>query len=160
MPERSDSQLRKKAIRSDKDPLLDEVMPETRLTRRQELLIEARVDQYVKIADVLRQIYELSVGTGNTSALDAVAARIVPITRELPGIKIIDDIDLNIVSNPNFYSISWDSFFNFWKRPYGGLYIPVTYNIWAILKLINQYFFLEKHISFSSSCTRKEGALS
>lgn len=40
------------------------------------------------------------------------------------------DDDYNIYENPYFRSGQW---MEFWKNPYMGFYIPVTYSVWAVL---------------------------
>lgn len=41
------------------------------------------------------------------------------------------DDDLNILANPRFYPVTLHSLVEYWRRPYQGLYIPLTYTIWA-----------------------------
>ena len=43
------------------------------------------------------------------------------------------DDKLNITENPHFYQVRPDTALSFWREPYGGLYIPLTYTVWGAL---------------------------
>jgi tetratricopeptide (TPR) repeat protein len=42
------------------------------------------------------------------------------------------DDPVNITSNPHLNPVTAESFRRFWSEPYGYLYIPVTYSMWAV----------------------------
>ncbi|NTV12517.1 MAG: tetratricopeptide repeat protein [Desulfobulbaceae bacterium] len=43
------------------------------------------------------------------------------------------DDPLNVQANPLVQNFSLDSFLRFWRQPYEGLYIPLTYTLWGLL---------------------------
>jgi len=43
------------------------------------------------------------------------------------------DDSINITTNPKVTSFSLAGLFSFWQQPYLNLYIPLTYNLWAVL---------------------------
>lgn len=56
---------------------------------------------------------------------------------------LIDD-DLHINNNPVLTQPSLKKIFYLWKEPYQGLYIPVTYSVWAIQKSIAETLYSPK----------------
>ncbi|MBX3411098.1 MAG: tetratricopeptide repeat protein [Pirellulales bacterium] len=42
------------------------------------------------------------------------------------------DDEFNIPGNKNLHPISWQGIWNHWRKPYGALYIPVTYTFWGL----------------------------
>ena len=49
-----------------------------------------------------------------------------------------DDM-VNVYNNPYFNPVTPGNIFQFWQKPYEGLYIPVSYTVWAVEALISQY---------------------
>lgn len=49
-----------------------------------------------------------------------------------------DDM-VNVYNNPYLNPVTPENIFHFWQKPYEGLYIPVSYTVWAIEALISQY---------------------
>lgn len=45
---------------------------------------------------------------------------------------ILLDDDQHLFSNPAMLNPSIEKTFEFWKKPYFGLYVPVTYTVWAV----------------------------
>lgn len=43
------------------------------------------------------------------------------------------DDRVNVWDNPLVRDFSFDGFLQFWRRPYEGLYIPLTYTVWGLL---------------------------
>ncbi len=43
------------------------------------------------------------------------------------------DDDINVASNPAFNPPTLDGVLHFWKEPFAGLYVPVTYTAWGLL---------------------------
>jgi len=43
------------------------------------------------------------------------------------------DDDINVYENPHLHPITADTFAQVWTAPYVGLYIPVSYSVWAAL---------------------------
>ena len=43
------------------------------------------------------------------------------------------DDQLHVTANPFVQRDSPDRFVHFWRHPYGKLYVPLTYNLWAVL---------------------------
>ena len=48
------------------------------------------------------------------------------------------DDDLHITSNPHLNPLTWKSLSFFWTSPYEGLYIPVSYNVFAAESLLSK----------------------
>lgn len=46
------------------------------------------------------------------------------------------DDRLNVQNNPLIQNFSFTSFLRFWRQPYEGLYIPLTYTLWGIVATI------------------------
>jgi tetratricopeptide (TPR) repeat protein len=47
------------------------------------------------------------------------------------------DDNLNIYENPLLKNLSLANLLRFWQRPYEGLYIPLTYSVWALVAKIS-----------------------
>lgn len=45
-----------------------------------------------------------------------------------------DDMPTHLVENPYLNPPSLKNLIHFWKEPYEGLYIPVSYNLWGVIK--------------------------
>ena len=56
-----------------------------------------------------------------------------------------DDIDIHLTYNPYLLK---KKFIHFWKEPYRGLYIPISYNVWGLLNIISIYFSSKVHNPF------------
>jgi hypothetical protein len=50
---------------------------------------------------------------------------------------MVDDHE-HIFNNTHLLPISWDSISYFWLHPYQSLYIPVSYNVFALLATVSQ----------------------
>ncbi len=48
------------------------------------------------------------------------------------------DDSVNILDNPLFQSVTWAHVGAFWQAPYEGLYIPLTYTVWAAVVWLTQ----------------------
>ena len=48
------------------------------------------------------------------------------------------DDRVNLVENPFYNPVTWHGLVRFWRSPYEGLYIPVTYTFWGILAWISR----------------------
>ncbi len=51
---------------------------------------------------------------------------------------VLWDDDINIFANPRLQSDSPSGLSSFWKAPYTGLYIPVTYSAWTLLARVSE----------------------
>ena len=49
-----------------------------------------------------------------------------------------DDETTHLAANPHLADLSLASFFQLWSAPYKGLYIPVSYTAWGLLKPVGQ----------------------
>jgi protein O-mannosyl-transferase len=47
--------------------------------------------------------------------------------------RFLWDDDSNIVENPGLNPVTLAKVMDFWQRPYGRLYVPLTYTVWAAL---------------------------
>jgi tetratricopeptide (TPR) repeat protein len=56
------------------------------------------------------------------------------------------DDDQHIYANPRFHPLSWSHVGAFWSAPYAGLYIPLTYTVWALLVWLS-------HVCFAGALT-------
>src|SRR5262245_10717396 len=45
---------------------------------------------------------------------------------------VLWDDGLHVFENPYLQSLTFDNILAFWREPYGELYIPLTYNLWAL----------------------------
>lgn len=62
------------------------------------------------------------------------------------GFIALDD-SKHIWSNPYVVTLSWANLKMFWQNPYYGLFIPLVYNIWAVVAAITQWLGLEHAIT-------------
>ena len=58
-----------------------------------------------------------------------------------------DDSRLHLHSNPYLVDISLANLRQFWTAPYQGMYIPLTYTLWGLLKLWSGDFSASSRIS-------------
>jgi len=58
------------------------------------------------------------------------------------GFEFLDyDDNLNVYENPLLENLSASNLLRFWQRPYEGLYIPLTYTVWAMLVKVSAMLF-------------------
>ncbi|MDP2106846.1 MAG: hypothetical protein Q8J76_12700, partial [Desulfobulbaceae bacterium] len=56
------------------------------------------------------------------------------------GFEFLDyDDNLNVYENPLLSNISASNLLRFWQKPFEGLYIPLTYTVWALLTKISSF---------------------
>src|SRR5215813_6547542 len=48
------------------------------------------------------------------------------------------DDDVNIIANTYFQPVTWAHIGALWQAPYEGLYIPLTYTVWAAVVWLTQ----------------------
>jgi tetratricopeptide (TPR) repeat protein len=52
------------------------------------------------------------------------------------------DDDQHVYENPRFQPTTWTQVGKFWRAPYAGLYMPLTYTTWAMLTWLSRTFFV------------------
>jgi protein O-mannosyl-transferase len=52
--------------------------------------------------------------------------------------RFLWDDDSNIVENPGLNPVTLPKVIDFWQRPYGRLYVPLTYTVWAALAELSE----------------------
>ena len=57
------------------------------------------------------------------------------------------DDDHHVYANPRFQPTTWAQVGRFWRAPYAGLYMPLTYTTWAVLTWFSEAFFAEGMIA-------------
>ena len=57
---------------------------------------------------------------------------------QVVGYQFLDyDDNINIYENPLLKNLTLGNLLRFWQRPYEGLFIPITYSVWALLVKIS-----------------------
>lgn len=74
----------------------------------------------------------------NKKPLIALLLVVLVVFGPVVGHQFLDyDDAINITANPHVSNFSIDGLLGFWQKPYVNLYIPVTYNLWAILAKVS-----------------------
>lgn len=67
-------------------------------------------------------------------AMPLLVLAVVVVYGRVCGFEFLDyDDNLNVYENPLLSNFSFAGFLRFWRQPYEGLYIPLTYTVWAML---------------------------
>ena len=53
---------------------------------------------------------------------------------------LLFDDNVHLYENPILLNLSLANFFQFWKTPYFGLYVPVTYTVWSLVRALTLVF--------------------
>jgi tetratricopeptide (TPR) repeat protein len=53
---------------------------------------------------------------------------------------VLDDMGIHLRDNPYFHKITFYNLLHIWQEPYKGMYIPITYMLWALIKMIGLFF--------------------
>jgi tetratricopeptide (TPR) repeat protein len=59
--------------------------------------------------------------------------------------ELVWDDGLHLSSNPHLDSANLENLGHFWKEPFEGLYIPVTYNAWTLINALGTHLFSGPH---------------
>ena len=51
-----------------------------------------------------------------------------------------DDMGVHLGDNPYLRKLTFSNLLHFWQEPYKGMYIPLTYMLWALIKVIGQLY--------------------
>ena len=51
---------------------------------------------------------------------------------------VLWDDGLHVYENPYLQSLTFDNVLAFWRKPYGELYIPLTYTLWALTAAVSR----------------------
>ena len=52
---------------------------------------------------------------------------------------VLWDDPVNVSENPYLQSVTWNNTLAFWRAPYGQLYIPLTYTLWALTAAVSRW---------------------